>query len=424
MRLENSMRTGFAVRRALAAATSIACCLSPTAEADLARWIVGDPEDAIVDHRPGLVLAGGGGDCDPAMRWMLERAAGGDVVVLRTSGGDGYNPYLFEELGVEVDSVETLRVASRDAANDPEVVETVRRAEVLFIAGGDQRTYVDLWRDTALFAAIDHLLLEKQATVGGTSAGMMILAGAWYAPETLGVLSEEALGDPHHPYMTELGHGGLLQAPHLERVIADTHFDDRNRRGRLVAFLARLRSDLALDARGLACNEWTAIAVDEHGLGRVFGEWPAFPDHAHFLSSPCPPPRGMPERCEPGLPLDWNLGGQAVHAVRISGTPDGRHAFDLDAWTPTGDPLRMRWWVEDGVWREAVGGLDPACPCLGDLDASGDVGGGDLAVVLAAWNTPDAAADLDGDGLVGGGDLAVLLASWGACGDRPASRGS
>ena len=55
-------RTGFAARRPLAVATSIACCLSPTAEADLARWIVGDPDDAVVDHRPGLVLAGGGGD--------------------------------------------------------------------------------------------------------------------------------------------------------------------------------------------------------------------------------------------------------------------------------------------------------------------------------------------------------------------------
>jgi len=62
MRLANSMRTGFATRGPLAAATSIACCLSLPAEADLARWIVGDPEDAVVDHRPGLVLAGGGED--------------------------------------------------------------------------------------------------------------------------------------------------------------------------------------------------------------------------------------------------------------------------------------------------------------------------------------------------------------------------
>ena len=55
-------RSGFAARRPLAAVTSIACCLSLPAEADLARWIVGDPEDAVVDHRPGLVLAGGGED--------------------------------------------------------------------------------------------------------------------------------------------------------------------------------------------------------------------------------------------------------------------------------------------------------------------------------------------------------------------------
>ena len=55
-------RAAFAARRPLAAATSIACCLSPSAKADLDRWIVGDPEDAVVDHRPGFVLAGGGED--------------------------------------------------------------------------------------------------------------------------------------------------------------------------------------------------------------------------------------------------------------------------------------------------------------------------------------------------------------------------
>jgi len=62
------------------------------------------------------------------------------------------------------------------------------------------------------------------------------------------------------------------------------------------------------------------------------------------------------------------------------------------------------------------GVVDPcAASCAGDLDGTGAVGSGDLAILLAAWGSSDAAADLDGSGTVGSGDLAVLLAAWGSC---------
>ena len=36
----------------------------------------------------GIVLMGGSSEDDNAMRWFLNRASGGDIVVLRTSGSD------------------------------------------------------------------------------------------------------------------------------------------------------------------------------------------------------------------------------------------------------------------------------------------------------------------------------------------------
>ena len=51
---------------------------------------------------------GGATEDDNAMIWFLERSNGGDILVLRTSGSDGYNNYLFSELGVNVNSVETI----------------------------------------------------------------------------------------------------------------------------------------------------------------------------------------------------------------------------------------------------------------------------------------------------------------------------
>lgn len=56
-------------------------------------------------------------------------------------------------------------------------------------------------------------------------------------------------------------------------------------------------------------------------------------------------------------------------------------------------------------------------PALADLDASGIVGGGDLAMLLGHWGplgtTSDRKADLDNDGVVGGSDIAILLGAWG-----------
>ena len=49
----------------------------------------------------------------------------------------------------------------------------------------------------------------------------------------------------------------------------------------------------------------------------------------------------------------------------------------------------------------------------GDLNLDGDVGGLDLAILLAAWGAQNSNADIDLSGLVDGSDLTRLLASWG-----------
>jgi hypothetical protein len=51
--------------------------------------------------------------------------------------------------------------------------------------------------------------------------------------------------------------------------------------------------------------------------------------------------------------------------------------------------------------------------CVGDFNGDGDIGGGDLTILLAAWGTADANVDLNGDGIISGGDLTILLAAWG-----------
>ncbi|MFN3916815.1 MAG: cyanophycinase [Flavobacteriales bacterium] len=280
-------------------------------------WKVGNINDVTTTHQKGYVLPGGGGDNDEAITWILERAQSGDVVVLRASGSDGYNSYLYSSLGVTVNSVETLLIPSIAAANDPYVLTQVANAEVVFIAGGDQYQYYLNWRGTLLNDTLNHLINNKQITIGGTSAGMMILGKSYYAPDDLGVLSSEALSDPYHQYMSIIGRGDFVDIPVFQNVIMDTHFDDRSRAGRLSTFMARMEADWGVNSFGIACNEYTAVCVDENNIARVFGESPTYPDYAYFVQSNCDQPFSMPDNCTAGQPLHWVKGNEARRSLNF-----------------------------------------------------------------------------------------------------------
>jgi len=50
-----------------------------------------------------------------------------------------------------------------------------------------------------------------------------------------------------------------------------------------------------------------------------------------------------------------------------------------------------------------------------DINHNNVVDGEDVGILLAEWNTNNAAADINLDGVVDGADLALVLASWGPC---------
>jgi cyanophycinase len=298
----------------------------------LQRWLVGDPDDVIATPRAGLIVMGGGTDVDDAFAWQRDRIDGGDVVVLRASGADGYNDYLFGDIG-GVDSVETLVVDERALADEPYVRWTLAHAEAIFVAGGDQSVYVDAWRDTALAEGVA-AARQRGAVLGGTSAGAAILGEIVYTAANGSVYSDEALADPYDPHMTFAP--ALVGSDHLAGVVVDTHFAARDRMGRLVAFVARAIADgRAARPLGLGVDEATAVLVDERGGGRVVGAG------AVYVVAPTTPP----ETCEPGAPLAWT--DVPLHALR---------AGDTIA-LPSGDTA-----VAPTFLSTADGALDPADP--------------------------------------------------------------
>ena len=317
----------------------------------VAYWS-GSQTDIQTQPLGGVCLMGGATEPDSATAWFLRRARGGDVVVLRATGTNGYNSYFYQFPGAPVHSVLTLVVGSRAAANDPYVARQVRRAEAVFIAGGDQADYVRNWPGTRLHAALTYLLDSTQAVFGGTSAGCAILGNGYYGALNASVTSAQALANPFNADMT-LGANDFLRHPLLRRVVTDTHLNrPPDRRGRLAVFLARFAAGGPLTLadpfpKGVGIQEYTAVAVEPGGQARVFGDFPAHADYAWFVAPACAAGQG-PEVLQPGQPLTWNRGGTAYTVYKVAGTPGGQNTFNLSAFVAGTGGAWEHWSVAAG----------------------------------------------------------------------------
>jgi cyanophycinase len=276
-------------------------------------YLTGSPDDVTRTTRPGVLLAGGNTDVDSAMQWMIDQSGGGDFVVIRASGADGYNSYIYSELGRTVDSVETFVMKQERAAYDPFVIGQIRNAEALFIAGGNQWDYVRMWKGTPVEDAI-HYLIDKGVPVGGTSAGLAILGEFSFSAERGTIYSYEALKNPFNPRLTL--ENDFLHLPFLEDTITDSHFVERDRMGRLVTFLARILQDGWADqARGIGIDGKTALAVEGNGVATLHGFGAVY-----FLRTTT-----FPEVCQKNTPLTF----RDVDVIRLSGAGS---TFNLRTW--------------------------------------------------------------------------------------------
>ncbi|OOG61312.1 peptidase T [Rhodanobacter sp. B04] len=278
--------------------------------------------------RPGhteaaLMLMGGGKWPNKAFAWFAAKGGHGHVVILRASGADEMQKELYTDIG-GVASVQTLVFHSRAAASDPQVLDIVRHADGIFIAGGDQSNYVRFWKGTPLNVALNQHVAHGKP-IGGTSAGLAILGGYAYGALDGGSMeSQDALRHPLGKGMTLVD--DFMHLPYLQQVITDTHFNARGRLGRLIGFVAKLRYEGHSGVVGLGVDQDAALCVDGNGIGRLFTinngfAWLVRPD-------------GKPVRIEGGKPLDYP--GTRVTGIGTQSTIDLR---DLSVHRPVFEAL-------------------------------------------------------------------------------------
>ena len=280
----------------------------------------------------GVVLMGGGLDVDAAIKWMIGKSGGGDFVVLRSSGTDAYNDYIYGLGGAN--SVQTLLVTNTTQANDACVVQTIKNAGAVFLAGGDQADYINYFKGQGVGNALNYLINTKRAPVGGTSAGMAI-QGQFFHPG--GADNATAL---LNPTAVTVGNNFVANAS-LVNLVTEPHFAERARQPRLASFMASSLFNYGVPwqaMRGVAADERTAVAIDAAGIGSVFGS-----GNAHFVLA-----TGAPETLAPNTALTWFVGSQALRVFQVPGTAAGTNSFNLGTWSGTTGSTRY-WHVNNGA---------------------------------------------------------------------------
>ncbi len=280
----------------------------------------GNPQDVQTRAEAGVAMMGGGSDLDEAFRWLCAKANGGDFLVVRAHGGADYNPYV---AGLcQMNSVATLIIPSRKAAQLPRVAEIIGQAEVIFIAGGDQSRYVNFWKGTPVEDAINaHVAAGKP--IGGTSAGLAVLGQFVYGcledkPDDADLTSREVLADPYIKRVTVVR--DFLKIPGLDNILTDSHFAKRDRMGRSLGFLARIVEDgWSKTPREIAIDEKSALLVEASGRAKVVGTGLG----VYFLQV-----TDAPEVSKPGQPL-------TLRNVAAYRAPTGA-TFDVRAWSGDG----------------------------------------------------------------------------------------
>ncbi len=281
---------------------------------------IGNKEDIQTHPIGGTAMMGGGDDLDEAFRWLCTKGNGGDFLVVRARGDDDYNSYINGLC--KANSVATLILPDRASAEDPAVVEIIRKAEVLFISGGDQAHYINDWKGTPVQDAInEHVAAGKP--IGGTSAGLAVEGEFVYGalgdkPDDNDLASTDVLPNPYFERVTLVR--GFLIIPHLENLLTDSHFAKRDRMGRTLGFLARIMQDgWSKHPHEVAVDEKSAVLVEPDGKGTVVGTGKG----AYFLR-----PTHRPDVCKKGEPLTFRK-------ISVYRAPTGAH-FDVVRWKGSG----------------------------------------------------------------------------------------
>ncbi|MCD9577065.1 cyanophycinase [Flavobacterium soyae] len=213
-----------------------------------------------------LFIIGGGDRSDDLMKQVLDAAELGKkdyIVVLPMSSEEPDSSFIFfktQMVKLTSNPIVMLNF-NKETAQNKTLTDSVQKAKLIFISGGDQTRFMKVVHNTPIKTAILKAY-ENGSTISGTSAGAAVMSEKMITGNQK--LQKEYTGTfsviKYDNLETDEGLGLL------KTVVIDQHFLKRNRYNRLLSALIEFP-----DLTGIGIDEATAIIVRNNKV-EVAGE--------------------------------------------------------------------------------------------------------------------------------------------------------
>jgi cyanophycinase len=214
----------------------------------------------------GKLFIIGGGKRPVEMLQSLIKTSGVDsagyILVLPMSSEEPdtaafYSKRQFTELGLQ--NVYSINFDSIDDMTDQRV-DSVRKAQLIYISGGDQNRFMRIVKNTPVYAAI-HDAYKNGSTIAGTSAGAAVMSKKMITGNELKYPEYTGEYRTIEANNIEIGEGlGLV-----DNIIVDQHFVKRMRMNRLISACIENPKEISI-----GIDEATAILVENDSIS-VYG---------------------------------------------------------------------------------------------------------------------------------------------------------
>ena len=218
----------------------------------------------------GYICAIGGGSedyddwSDEPYGWIVEKADSGKIIIISDSDASTWLPNYFNSLGAS--EVYNKKIESRATADLQSTYDELITANGIFIRGGDQWDYINLWKGTKTEEAILYVF-QNGGVVAGTSAGAAVLGDLDFTAKYGSAYPRSSLINPMQSKL-DFEDDFLDLQPN---VIFDTHFIERGRFGRLIPMIFKIDKMLGRDIIGAGIDDKTAICITPDGIAEVMG---------------------------------------------------------------------------------------------------------------------------------------------------------
>lgn len=203
-----------------------------------------------------LFIIGGGNRSDKLMGQLVSISSlqkKDYIVVLPMSSEEPDSAYIYfkEQVQRLTPNPIVMLNFNKQTATNPVLVDSLQKAKIIFISGGDQTRFMGIVKNTPVFKAI-HQAYQNGTTIAGTSAGAAVMCEHM-------ITGNQKLETKYTETFDNIRFDNLETAEGLgliKNVIIDQHFLKRSRYNRLLSGLVEFPTHI-----GIGVDESTAIIV-------------------------------------------------------------------------------------------------------------------------------------------------------------------